>query len=89
MDIEQALHSLRLRALEAIEYAHKLGIEQAEVGVSYDEGLATSVRLGELESVERQRDHSFAVTVYDKGHKGSASTSEFSKAAIEKTISKL
>ncbi|MBH98647.1 MAG: metalloprotease PmbA [Rhodospirillaceae bacterium] len=88
MDIEQALHSLRLRALEAIEYAHKLGIEQAEVGVSYDEGLATSVRLGELESVERQRDHSFAVTVYDKGHKGSASTSEFSKAAIEKTISK-
>ena len=88
MDIDQVQRSLKLRAQEAVEFARKLGVEQAEAGISYDEGLTTTVRLGELESVERQRDHGFAVTVYAKGRKGTASTSECSKTAVEETVRK-
>lgn len=68
--------------------ARRLGVEQAEAGVSYDEGLSVTVRLGELESVERQRDRGLAVTVYSGGRKGSASTTEFSTAAVEETVRK-
>ena len=88
MDIDQVQQSLKLRAREAVEFARKLGVEQAEAGVSYNQGLTTTVRLGELESVERQRDHGFAVTVYVKGRKGTASTSECSKTAIEEAVHK-
>ena len=88
MDIDQVQRSLKLRAQEAVEFARKLGVEQAEAGISYDEGLTTTVRLGALESVERQRDHGFAVTVYAKGRKGTASTSECSKTSVEETVRK-
>jgi PmbA protein len=45
-----------------------------------------SVRKGELENVERNRDKSLGVTVYIGHRRGNASTSDFSKAAIEQTV---
>jgi predicted Zn-dependent protease len=45
-----------------------------------------SVRNGELENVERNRDKSLGVTVYVGHRRGNASTSDFSKAAIERTV---
>src|SRR5690606_23271911 len=71
-----------------IDLARKHGASQAEAGVSHDEGLAVTVRLGELESVERQRDRGLAVTVYKDGRKGSASTTDFSEESIEDTVKK-
>ncbi len=47
-------------AAQAVELAKRLGADQAEAGVSYDEGLSVTVRMGELESVERQRDRGLA-----------------------------
>lgn len=88
MDADQVQRSLSATAQEAVELARKLGVEQAEAGISYDEGLSVTVRLGELESVERQRDRGLAVTVYSQGRKGSASTSECSSAAVEETVRK-
>jgi PmbA protein len=44
------------------------------------------VRKGELENVERNRDKSLGVTVYVGQRRGNASTSDFSKAAIEQTV---
>ena len=88
MDVDQVQQSLKNTAQEAVEHALKLGVEQAEVGVSYDEGFSVTVRLGELESIERQRDRSLAVTVYAKGRKGSASTTECSSGSVEETVRK-
>jgi PmbA protein len=44
------------------------------------------VRKGELENVERNRDKSLGVTVYVGQRRGNASTSDFSRAAIEQTV---
>jgi PmbA protein len=48
--------------------------------------LSVSVRKGELENVERNRDKSLGVSVYLGNRRGSASTSDFSQAAIERTV---
>ena len=47
-----------------------------------------TVRMGELESVERQRDRGLSVTVYRGGRKGSASTVDYSPDAVEQTVRK-
>ncbi|WP_394788505.1 metalloprotease PmbA, partial [Rhodoferax sp.] len=49
-------------------------------------GLSVSVRNGELENVERNRDKSLGVTVYMGQRRGNASTSDFSPAAIAQTV---
>ena len=88
MDTTQVRKTLESTAQEAIELARKLGAEQAEAGISHHEGLSVAVRLGELESVERQRDRGLAVTVYRQGRKGSASTADYSTAAVEQAVRK-
>jgi PmbA protein len=88
MDRNAVAESLRAVAARAVELARHLGADQAEAGVSYEEGLSVTVRMGELESVERQRDRGLAVTVYRDGRKGSASTTDFSAASIEDTVRK-
>ena len=88
MDMTQVRKTLESTAQEAIELARKLGAEQAEAGISHHEGLSVAVRLGELESVERQRDRGLAVTVYRQGRKGSASTVDYSTAAVEQAVRK-
>ena len=88
MDLDGVSDTLRTVAAQAIELARRLGADQAEAGASYDEGLSVTVRMGELESVERQRDRGLAVTVYRDGRKGSASTTDFSAASVEDTVRK-
>jgi PmbA protein len=88
MDREKVAESLSTVAARAVELARRLGADQAEAGASYDEGLSVTVRMGELESVERQRDRGLAVTVYRDSKKGSASTTDFSPASVEETVGK-
>jgi PmbA protein len=64
MDQHAVGESLKAVAAQAVALARRHGSNQAEVGVSYEEGLSVSVRMGELESVERQRDRGLAITVY-------------------------
>lgn len=75
-------------ATRALDLATRSGADQAEVGVTFDEGLSVTVRLGELESVERQKDRGLAITVYENRHKGAASTSDFSPAGVESVVRK-
>ncbi|WP_354442695.1 metalloprotease PmbA [Ottowia thiooxydans] len=70
----------------AIKHAKKLGATNAGAEASEGSGLSVSVRKGELENVERNRDKSLGVTVYVGQRRGNASTSDFSKAAIEQTV---
>jgi PmbA protein len=88
MDEEGVEASLETVSAQAVELAKRLGADQAEAGVSYDEGLSVTVRMGELESVERQRDRGLGVTVYRNGRKGSASTTDFAAASVEEIVRK-
>jgi PmbA protein len=88
MDQSAVAESLQTIAAQAVALARKQGADQAEVGASYEEGLSVTVRMGELESVERQRDRGLAITVYRDQRKGSASTTDFSAASVEETVRK-
>ncbi len=71
---------------QALRHAKKLGATDAGAEASEGCGLSVNVRKGELETVERNRDKSLGVTVYLGQRRGNASTSDFSKAAIERTV---
>ncbi len=71
---------------DALAIAKSLGASDAGVEVSEGAGLSVSVRKGEIENVERNRDKSMGVTVYIGQRRGNASTSDFSPAALEQTV---
>ncbi|PKO60544.1 MAG: metalloprotease PmbA [Betaproteobacteria bacterium HGW-Betaproteobacteria-18] len=70
----------------ALAHAKKLGATDAAAHASEGCGLSVSVRKGELENVERNRDKSLGITVHLGQRRGNASTSDFSQAAIEQTV---
>ncbi len=69
----------------ALAAAKQAGATNAGAEVSEGCGLSVSVRHGELENVERNRDKSLGVTVYVGQRRGHASTSDFSESAIVQT----
>jgi PmbA protein len=71
---------------DALALARSLGASDAAVEVSEGVGLSVSVRKGESENVERNRDKSMSITVYAGQRRGNASTSDFSRAALEQTV---
>ncbi len=71
---------------DALGFAKQLGASDAAAEVSEGVGLSVSVRMGETETVERNRDKSLGITVYSGQRRGNASTSDFSRAALEQTV---
>ena len=82
---QEDLESIIERALDE---ARARGASQAEAAVSQDTGLSVGVRLGEVETLEHQRDRSMGITVYFGQRKGSASTADFSPDAVRATVAK-
>ncbi|MGH8250788.1 MAG: metalloprotease PmbA [Steroidobacteraceae bacterium] len=72
----------------ALSLARAGGATAAEAGVGVSTGLSVTVRLGEVETLEYQRDRSLGVTVYAGRRKGSASTANLSDSAVEETVAK-
>jgi PmbA protein len=72
----------------ALALAKAGGATAAEAAVGASTGLSVTVRLGEVETLEYQRDRSLGVTVYAGQRKGSASTANLTPAAVEETIAK-
>ena len=66
---------------DVLRMAREAGATDAAAEVSEGNGLSVSVRKGELENVERNRDKSVGVTVFVGQRRGSASTSDFTAAA--------
>ncbi|MEO7852491.1 MAG: DNA gyrase modulator, partial [Rubrivivax sp.] len=58
---------------DCLARAKKLGASDASAEVSEGAGLSVSVRKGELENVERNRDKSVGVSVYVGQRRGNAS----------------
>ena len=71
---------------DTLVMAKDVGATDAAAEVSEGAGLSVSVRLGEIENVERNRDKSLGVTVYLGQRRGNASTSDFSAEAIRQTV---
>jgi len=72
----------------ALDESRRLGGSETEVAVSVDTGLSVTARLGEVETLEYQRDRGMGVTVYRGKRKGSASTADLSAQAIRETVAK-
>jgi PmbA protein len=72
----------------ALETARTAGATQAEADVSLQQGLSVTVRLGEVETVEYQRDRGLGITVYFNGAKGSASSADLRPAAVRDMVAK-
>ncbi len=71
-----------------LEEARRQGATQCEADASVSRGLSVNVRLGEVDTVEYQRDRGLAVTVYFGKRKGSASTADLGRAALIDTVAK-
>jgi len=74
--------------MQALETAKKSGASQAEADASLSKGLSVTVRLGEVETVEYQRDRGLGVTVYFGTRKGSASTADLGEDSVRETVAK-
>lgn len=70
----------------ALEAARACGATAAEATFSQSAGLSVTVRMGELETLQHQRDKALHITVYDGQRKGSASTSDLTVPAMRQTV---
>ncbi|HET9653652.1 MAG TPA: metalloprotease PmbA, partial [Usitatibacter sp.] len=73
-------------ALRALRVAREKGASDAEVEVSAAVGQSVTVRRGDVETVEYNRDKGLSVTVFFGQRRGNASTSDLLPEAIERTV---
>src|SRR5574343_1467744 len=82
----QALPALQQQVEAILAEAARQGASACEVAVSAGQGLSTTVRQGEVETVDFNRYQGFGITLYVGQRKGSASTSATGEAAIRETV---
>ena len=80
------LNSLKQITQDVLKLAKQAGASSAETEVSYGTGQNVSVRLGETENIEYNRDKGVSVTVYFGQQKGHASSSDLSPQALKDTV---
>jgi PmbA protein len=73
-----------------LDRARRIGASACDCDVSEGCGLSVTVRKGETDTIEHNRDRGAGVSVYlgerPKVRRGHASTSDFSRAALEQTV---
>ena len=77
---------LRGIAQEILDYARSRGATACETDVSEGFGQTVSVRCGEVETIEYNRDKGLGVSVYQGQQRGHASSSDFSSSALRATV---
>jgi len=70
----------------ALDEARRQGASGADASASVSQGLAVTVRMGEVETLEHTRDKGLSVTVYFGQRTGSASTTDLTPAAVRDTV---
>lgn len=81
-----SLEDLRQISADVLKHAQKAGATAAEADVSLGIGQNVSVRMGEVETIEYNRDKGLSVTVYFDKRRGHASTSDLSPQALADTV---
>lgn len=82
---EKELQSL---VQDMLEYAQQQGATAAAAEASEGMGQSVTVRKGEVETIEYNRDKGIGVTVYIGQRRGNASTSDFNRQALLDTVDK-
>ena len=77
---------LRQIARDVLDYARERGATAAETEASEGFGQSVTVRRGEVETIEYNRDKGVGVSVYIGQQRGHASTSDFSAQALRDTV---
>ena len=80
------LDVLKQISQDVLKLARAAGASSAETEISFGTGQNVSVRLGEVENIEYNRDKGFSVTVYFGQQKGHASSSDLSPQALKDTV---
>jgi len=81
-----SLDELKDISTKVLALAKAAGASAAEADVSLGVGQNVSVRLGETETIEYNRDKGMSVTVYFGQQRGNASTSDLSPQALYDTV---
>ena len=85
-DVTAMANPLESVVEQALAEAKQQGASSAEADASMSQGLSATVRLGDVETIENNRDKSLSVSVYNGQSTGSASTTDMSPEAIKKTV---
>ncbi len=85
-DREAEAAILESRVQQALDLARRGGADQAEVTASLQVGLNTTVRLGEVETIEHTRDRGVSVTVYLGRSKGHASSADLRESSLRESV---
>ena len=81
---------LKQIARDVLRFAKEKGASDAAVEISEGQGLSVTVRKGQIETIEQNKDKGIGVTVYlgrDRAiRRGNASTSDFSTQSLKDTV---
>ena len=77
---------LKQLARDMLAFAREQGASDAAVEISEGSGLSVSVRKGNIETIEQNKDKGLGITVYFGQRRGNASTSDFSTASLKATV---
>ncbi|MDD5277769.1 MAG: metallopeptidase TldD-related protein, partial [Methylovulum sp.] len=87
MQNQQQIEHLKTIVQTLLDEAQQQGASAAEAGLSQENGLSVTARLGDVETIEHHCDQGLGITVYFGQRKGSASTSDLSPESIKETVS--
>ena len=85
-DIQDIAEPLQDVVEQVLQAAGRNGASSAEVDASLSQGSSLTVRLGEIETIEHNRDKSLSLTVFFGKKSGSASTSDMTADGIRHTV---
>jgi PmbA protein len=80
-ELEQAVKQL-------LHMSKQQGATAAEAGISMNVGFSVTARMGDVESIEHNRDKGADITVYFGQRKGSASTTDLTEIALQQSVEK-
>ena len=83
----ELMNKLKNSVQDILDEAKRQGASAAEAGLSLQDGLSVTARLGEVETIEHDCSQSLGVTVYFGQCKGSASSTDLSAESIKETVS--
>lgn len=82
----EELDRLEAHVRDVLKLAHGRGATEAEVSAHTSQGLAVTVRLGDVEVLEHTRDSGISLTVYIGRSRGDASCADLSDKSISECV---
>ncbi len=86
MQNNEEINRLKTLVQSLVDEAKKQGASGVEAGLSIDNGLSVSARLGEVETIEYHCDQGLGVSVYFGQRKGSASSNDLTPESLSETV---